>query len=426
MRDLGKGQSVVFCIPEEIKVQILERTRKSDNTSIEVSDVLIWAISETYLEIRRSMALWRAQGLRFERQQEIWSGTHGNGGISITPLKAAESLEKEAQTLEDRYGTRCRRHADSSTRTSLNKNVQLIEARCSEFKDLDLDSPTLQEEQERELSPEIEKERQVQRPAAGTPAEHAMHPDLMQFVIDGIPIIDSEAFIPAFETLRGTSAAIHLDVAQFPRDLLVTADFARTVKTSFISDAYQRPVQWILTSADSNGINNKTVKYMISVSPYEAQELIPKVNVSQSTTLHMYCPRQNQAFPSLDTLELYSIPTRTEPPILPRHLIVQLNLFAGQLYLSSFEEYIELCDFLGIAWDKVEEGVAADGFILKDGRDGGKSRCTFTHSPVKFLKVLMTKIRRNCEGVDKTDMGKILDGRLLLRSDFGELDDEAE
>lgn len=426
MRDLGKGQSVVFCIPEEIKVQIFERTRKSDNTSIEVSDVLIWAISETYLEIRRSMALWRAQGLRFERQQEIWSGTHGNGGIPITPLKAAQYLEKEAQSLEDRYGTRCRRRAGSSTRTSATKNVRLIEERCCEFKDLDLDSSTLQEEQERELSPEIEKERQVQRPAAGTPAQHAMHPDLIQFVIEGIPIIDSEAFIPAFETLRGTSAAIHLDVAQFPRDLLVTADFARTVKTSFISDAYQRPVQWIITSAGGDEFDNETVRHMVIISPYEAQELMPKIKISKFATLHIYAPRQNQAFPALDTLDLYSVSARPEPPILPRHLIVQLNLFAGQLYLGSFEEYIELCDLLGLAWDKTQEGVAADGFILKGGSDGGKSRCTFTHSPVKFLKVLMTKIRRNCEGVDKTDMGKILDGRLLLRSDFEELDDEAE
>jgi len=77
-----------------------------------------------------------------------------------------------------------------------------------------------------------------------------------------------------------------------------------------------------------------------------------------------------------------------------------------------------MCQFLGIAWSNARDGVAPDGFILKNISGGQKSRCTFTHSPVKFLKVLMTKIRRNCEGVDKTHMGKLLDGQILLPSDF--------
>ena len=50
---------------------------------------------------------------------------------------------------------------------------------------------------------------------------------------------------------------------------------------------------------------------------------------------------------------------------------MQLNLFAGQLYLSSFMECVEVCTFLGLAWEKAEEGcvIAADGFIMRDGSD---------------------------------------------------------
>jgi hypothetical protein len=47
----------------------------------------------------------------------------------------------------------------------------------------------------------------------------------------------------------------------------------------------------------------------------------------------------------------------------------------------------------------------------------------FSDSPVKFLKVLMIKIRRNCESIDKTYMGRILDGRLLRPSEFREPED---
>lgn len=39
MRKLGKGESVVFCVPEEIKRKILERT-STQNDIITVADVL--------------------------------------------------------------------------------------------------------------------------------------------------------------------------------------------------------------------------------------------------------------------------------------------------------------------------------------------------------------------------------------------------
>jgi hypothetical protein len=57
MRKLGKGQSVVFCVPEKIKTKIRALTFKPGNASIDVSDVLSWAVSETCIDMRRSMSL---------------------------------------------------------------------------------------------------------------------------------------------------------------------------------------------------------------------------------------------------------------------------------------------------------------------------------------------------------------------------------
>lgn len=71
MRKLGKGQSVVFCIPEEIQSKIYTVTGNPNDAGINVSDVLMWAISETYADLRRSMPLWAMQGARFERQKAI-------------------------------------------------------------------------------------------------------------------------------------------------------------------------------------------------------------------------------------------------------------------------------------------------------------------------------------------------------------------
>ncbi|RMZ74996.1 hypothetical protein DV737_g5547, partial [Chaetothyriales sp. CBS 132003] len=156
-----------------------------------------------------------------------------------------------------------------------NVNLQHIANRCLEFDSLEHGTASLQEEQERELSPEIVQEREVQRPAPAAPAKHRIHPDLRAFVIDGILRKESAAFKPAFETLRQTSAAAYIDVSQFPPDVLVTVDFASTVQSSgrcALLDTYQRSVQWILTSVGSGSDN--VVKYLVIISPYEAEMLL--------------------------------------------------------------------------------------------------------------------------------------------------------
>lgn len=136
----------------------------------------------------------------------------------------------------------------------------------------------------------------------------------------------------------------------------------------------------------------------------------------------------NLGFRALDGLDLYSVPALSEALVLPRFLVVQLNLFAGQLYLSSFREYIDVCTSLGLAWTRAEKHcvVAADGFVVQGGNGVQTSMSSFSESPVNFMKVLMAKIRRDCEGIDKTHMGMVLDGRLLYPSDFGEADGEVE
>ena len=55
----------------------------------------------------------------------------------------------------------------------------------------------------------------------------------------------------------------------------------------------------------------------------------------------------------------------------------------------------------------------ADGFLMPAvGKWGLKD------SPVNFFRVLLTKVRRDCEGVEKTHLGKVLDGALLEPNDF--------
>lgn len=231
---------MVFCVPEEIQTKIKERTSPEGGTNttemhIDVQHVLEWAISETHKDTRKSMPLWAAQGQRFEHQRLLWDQARTETEISMTASQANGFLEKEAQTLEQRYRPKPPSEDEIFSSDATTKRLDQIQARCKEVGSINLNEATLQEEQERELSPEAEQERQLERPPPAEAAKHSIHADLRAFVASGCISPRSPAFMPTFESLRETSAAQHLDVSMFPKDILVTADFAQTVKKTAIS-----------------------------------------------------------------------------------------------------------------------------------------------------------------------------------------------
>lgn len=423
MRKLGKGQSVVFCVTEEIRSKIQDCTSKLCDREISVSDVLQWSISETLMDARRTMPLWAVQGERFIRQEVLWHDAREGGETRLSREKAQEFLEAESHNLEARYRPKLATESTISDTLEPLYNARIceIKSRCSKFENLEYHSSSLQEEQERELSPEIQHERQVQRPPAAKPADHCIHPDIKAFISTGIVKPNSQAYMPAFASLSKIRAAAAFDVFQLGgRDgLLVSKDFARTVKQdglSDVSDAYQRSVQWILTYAPQR---SSAVQCAMVISPYEAQELYPEICSSAAVVLHIYKPRWNLGYRSLDHLNFFTVPQLSDPRKLSAPLLTHLNLFAGQLYFSSVEGYRETCKFLGLATTTAGSHcvIAADGFIVRDreGRLGANSGLSV--SPVPFLKEVF-RIRKNGETFSKTNIGKVLNGLLLSSSDI--------
>lgn len=416
MRKLGHGQAVTFIVPEEISTKIREFTCKSATETIEVCDVLYWSIGETWQDLKRSMPLWAVQGERFEKRKHLLNGA------STTKNQAKKFLEDEAQALETRYRPRTQDDGGSEqvSRWDLsNKNIAQIVSRCRDFEAMGFRSAALSEEQERELAPEIEQERQVERPERMAAENHQLHQDLQQLVRTGVLAVNSKAYEPAFQALRSTSAAKVFNLFQFPSfpsDLLVTADFMRTVKVpasreSFVSDSYQRPTQFILSVPSP--LDAGIIRNLVIISPYEANAILP--HITDKVTLHLFSPRFNARFASLDELELYNVGRAFSVDSISRSLTMQLNLFAGSLYLRSFAEYNEVCDFLGLLRSKAKDGqqVYADGFIDPPAGAWGLKK-----SPVPFLRALLMKIRREGEGVEKTHLGKILSGVRLEEEDF--------
>ncbi|KAL5118323.1 hypothetical protein ACEQ8H_003833 [Pleosporales sp. CAS-2024a] len=416
MRKLGVGQSVAFIVPEEISFKIRERTGKPVNSSIDVSYVLCWSITETWQDLKRMMPLWAVQGERFERNKGLLRG------VQTTKEQADAFLEDEAQSIETRYLPLAQGEDTLGmlkTWDLNNPNIAKIVMRCQEFEAMGFGAATLSEEQERELAPEIEEEKQIERPARLKPADHKIHRHVGHLVRTGQLIADSDGFCPAFQALSNTSAGKLFALDQFPTDLLVTADFVRTVEASgssgraFVSDSYQRPVQFLLSVRQAA---SDKVEHLIIISPFEANSLIKSIRKDNKLTLHLFAPRTNASFDSLDRLQLYNTGRAFSPDDIPPSLTVQLNLFTGSLYLRSYAEYTQLCDFLGLLRSRPtkDQQVDADGFIHPAA---GKWR--LRKSPVPFLTTLLMKIRREGEGVEKTHLGRILGGIRLEEADFG-------
>jgi hypothetical protein len=95
-------------------------------------------------------------------------------------------LEEEAQSLQQQYGRegiQCEERILSENIVEeqlLMREKQLadIQAKCQEFGVTSFNAAALQEEQERELSPENEREQQVELPPAATPCNHNVHQDV--------------------------------------------------------------------------------------------------------------------------------------------------------------------------------------------------------------------------------------------------------
>ncbi len=422
MRRLGKGQSVVFCVNEEMENNIRLYTSRAGGEVLDVDDIILWAVSETFTTTKRAMPLWAVQGIRFLRQRALWEGAQWGGTTAMSKASSQAFIESEAQTLDQRYRPRTTTSDMFQSMPTTNPRLAEIQQRCCEFDDLQFNASTLQEEQERELAIELEQERQVQRPTSATPATARLRPDVQRFMLTSELSSTSGDHIPAFDALLSTSAGAHMRGCHLVYDsdaFRVSADFAATIVqtagTATNLDAYQSPVQWILTRRSTR--TNKVNVIMI-ISAMEAQRFMELPKLPARVTLHLYKPRCNSSFKALDDLAFWTHPKLETALTIDHGLTDALNLFAGQLYFASFDEYQRVCRWLNLATRPplgVEE-YCADGFVRKDAN----GQVAKKKSPVKFLQTLMSKIRKNGLGISKTHMGMVLEGSYLQPTDFAE------
>ncbi len=407
MRQLGQGQSVMFFAPQEIDSKIRKAAGKSESARVEAVDILRWSMLETCDEITHRVPQWAQQGYDYQQRKEAWEACISS---DKTPAVLDPWLQPEARSLEELYGL-----SDGLAPGSAIWQVSELRERCEMLGVSFVSGTNMDEEQEREVSHEIERERQVERPPKVSPATHSLHPNVRTFILTGTIEAQSTTFMPLFRVFDGISPALPQGENVWAPNLLCTRDFAATIRTSShrqnTSD-YLRSINWIISAQRDK---NTT---LVVLSPFEVNKLLPEIRTSTNVHLHIYSPKVNVSTNPFDNLQFHCIP-RPNIQINDTLLITQLNIFAGQLYLRDYDEYRLLCSFIGLYHGQNSaEGVPilSDGFIKPEHRGEGDIS-PFKTSPVLFLKALLGS-RRKGHPYLATHLGKLLHGHVLTSESF--------
>jgi len=406
MRQLGKGQSVIFFAPGGVDrhIRSLIPSQTISGHRIGVLDVVRWAIHETCEDIYRYLPHWFQQGLDHHKRSLAYEAYRSVGDLE--GLSTAW-LQSESQTLEEMYWIALGTKMDPEI-----SSVPFLTERIQGLNVLNLDIMKLvyvrmAEEQEREVNQEVELERLIDhRPRRAEPASHTIDEEIRRFVETG-QLPDSSTHMSPLLVPINMAKALDSTAEWSPpplatMDFIITISYPRSVGLS----EYLRPVNWILSSG--SGKNS----IVVVISPYEANELLPIIRKSNTVRLHVYAPRVRSSMRSFSDLTFYTIPDSAETPwSAPAHVRTELNLFAGQLYFDNRKEYKRVCELLALTMAHPgAEHSEIDGFVPPEYRTGGSS--PFAKSRIPILKKLI-ELRQKGSGYHRTHMGQILNGNRL-------------
>lgn len=315
-------------------------------------------------------------------------------------------------------------------RESTDPTMQHLVAEYESMNKTRLEDCTVDNEQERELAHEIERQRQVERPKAAKACKHNVSKGLAHYIEIGTKgAFDRSAVKYAFTIFTDTSAR-EVMVKQNVKgidfaNLYVSHDYPRTVtfteKGSAVDD-YLRPVNWVLSSSEHDNL--------LIISQHEADELMVDIRKSTKVRLHTFAPRLNKAMVSFSDMNFYTIGATSGGCSCSDAAVRNLNLFAGSLYLETPAIYDSLRCFLGLVSQSRRAGnfaVNSDGYVDPEIREaaGWPETCPFVGSPLPFLKEVCS-LRRGGKAFAQTHMGHIFEGRALRQDAFDGCNEERE
>lgn len=413
MRELGNGQSVAFFIPPEVS-----HSMPPGDGHLTSREVIQWTLKQTCDNLENLRPLWVWQGLNFHRRLRLWNELVTKEDMSRDI--ALEMQEQEARTLLQLYAP-----WETETQTSLldmyglNQSDPVVRDLLQIWRAIGDGTRNFwfHEEQERELAAEVEREQQVDRPRLMKPLDHSVHPDIWHFVKHGKFPDKGSSICRAFEGLRNTSANQLYFPSNIGPHLYTTLDFVRSVQrtTDLHDDEFLKSVRWILS--------NRYNENLLILSQFEVDQLLPDIQASENTSLHIYTPRATKRVRPFHRLDFLSVGKCTAhvPPSL--EIAQDLELFAGSLYFETFADYERFHYFLGLITDRFsnvpEDAISPEGFVNEETRQevGWPVQSPFRSNPLLFISAIFN-IRGKGRGYMQTHIGSIVGGVPLSKDRF--------
>ncbi|CAF2057649.1 unnamed protein product [Rotaria magnacalcarata] len=429
MRKLGSGHSLAFWSSYEVHQQIMKLKRKKENTNnfINVIDILRWVYENTQQATWDGLNLWASQSLTFQRIFSAFRNIQWNNHQQIFTDELMERLAKEclepeiielkhmygsprvAKTLFDIYHARYQQ-INHNLLTDIQEEVlkRLIEYGGKKLRL----SQLLDEEQQKELEKDLEKEHQlVERPSSVIEHESMLHRELDRLCdTDGL-MLKLDEFPTVFRRLPyafiDTTFSTICQSDSRPDNFWVSTEFQRVIATQEKSlNPFLRPPRWIIIYRN---------QHLIFLSSQEANHLIGRLKnlyyIQKSdeppvTTVRLILPRTRRGQSilvnntMLTTSPLNKFPSLDNSWRIPFKWLAQLFVFNGTLYFENVEEQRAYCQLLSLCpkprteeeEEAFEKGwIDMNGFVSnpKHRRQLQMNQGQFNANPIRFVKQLI-------------------------------------
>lgn len=401
LRKLAQGQTLMFLAPPEVHKQIVKLSGNHGDT-IDGYDVVAWALEQSCQSIERYQPLRILQGLThcqrqavMKRFDDIHPDLNDLDSVEADSNTITAFKEKEEQSLNDLYAppfleTKTNPSIAQAIQASSDSMVQILVKLWKGLGSVASAGASMHEEHEREVAHEVQQEIQIERPPGATPLDRSVDPSLPEFVRTGRLTKLMEFSLAYDRIIPSTSRELMAPLHPWMH-LRVTRDFTRTVQqpNSEYHDSYLRPVNWLLTSKQE-----VEPKSLLLISQFEANELLREIQSPKSgVLLHIYEPRVTKSMGSVD-FGIEPAPLSMEEwQCLSSGLRRELNLFAGQLYFNTYDDY------------------------KNSYRDLGPRLNVDVDETLSFVRAWIA-LRRKGQDFNGTHLGQMVDGRSLTEEAF--------
>ncbi|QDS69602.1 hypothetical protein FKW77_008638 [Venturia effusa] len=441
MRKLGMGHTLMFVAPPDCHRSILLSAGTPPDQAITSIDVVKWTIEQTISTLQKDASLWVLQGAEYVHRESTLNRHIGKGLIDgesdpshdcVTQFLQEIELP-ESRSLVELYNYHAPDQCFVKAKLVAIKDhrfARQLHHTWSIIGSNEFSASAMQQEVERQVSIEIEKEEVVEHPSSIQALTPLLSPGVKEFVRTGqLPNkpraakdASNSAIYPASLMMERTSALPNKkDKVWNPKNIFVTRDFVETIDAAKSArlDPYLRRVRWILASLVSGEI--------LIISPHEANDQLEIIKQSKFVRLHLYGPRLNQSATNMSKLDFYFVSGQKNNLVgwPSAEVIRDINLLAGSLYLDSFEQYEKLLKHLGVL-SRMEDkltgpgwNIGGDGFADPEARKllNWKSDCPFSKSPIPFFETWISVCLKG-QDFGSSHLGHITSSRPLLREHF--------